>query len=278
MIKLLVDSAADYPVEELKAKGIALCPMTVNFGQDSYIEGQNLDRDTFYQLLTEGTHFPKTSQPSPQAFLEIFERVKADGDEMICVLISSVLSGTVQSAKIAKEMVDYDGIYIVDSHSATCCIKVLVDNALQLVEEGLSAKKIVERLEALRSRIKVIAMVDTLEYLAKGGRLSKAAAAVGELAKIKPVITLADDGSIEVIGKCLGKIKAMNFMLKRLEKVEMDAQFPVYTVYTYGVDNLEKFESKFALQGIHSEASLQIGATIGTHVGPGVFGVIYVEK
>lgn len=278
MIKLLVDSAADYPFEELKTKGIELCPMSITIGEESYIEGVNLERDQFYEVLVEGRYIPKTSQPAPQKFVEIFERIKADGDELICVLLASTLSGTYQSACIAKEMVEYDGIYLVDSQLATCCIKVVVDEALKWCDQGLSAQAIVERIEALKHRVKVLAMVDTLEYLARGGRLSKTAAAVGEIAKIKPVVTLAEDGNIEVVGKCLGKIKAMNFILKQLEKMDIDSSLPMYAAYSYGTADLEKFEGKLLENHYQLKNRVQVGSTIGTHTGPGVFGVIFVTK
>lgn len=278
MIKFLVDSAADYPSDELSQKGIALCPMSISIGEESYIEGQNLQRDEFYELLETSEAFPKTSQPSPQAFAEIFEEVKKTGDELICVLISSSLSGTYQSATIAKDIVEYENIHIIDSHTATCCIKVLVDYGLKLRDEGKNAQEIVTAMEELKHKIKVVAMVDTLEYLCRGGRLSKTAATVGEIAKIKPVITLSDEGNIEVIGKCIGKIKAMNFILKHLQKTVIDTDFPIYSIYTHGIKNAEKFEGKLVEQNYRLKNRLQIGATIGTHVGGGAFGLIYVEK
>lgn len=278
MIKFLVDSAADYPSDELYQKGIALCPMSISIGEESYIEGQNLARDQFYELLETSEAFPKTSQPSPQAFAEIFEEVKKTGDELICVLISSSLSGTYQSATIAKDIVEYENIHIIDSHTATCCIKVLADYGLQLRDEGKNAQEIVTAMEELKHKIKVVAMVDTLEYLSRGGRLSKTAATVGEIAKIKPVITLSDEGNIEVIGKCIGKIKAMNFILKHLKKSVIDTDFPIYSIYTHGIENAEKFEGKLIEQNYRLKNRLQIGATIGTHVGGGAFGLIYVEK
>ena len=252
--------------------------MSISIGEESYIEGQNLQRDEFYELLETSEAFPKTSQPSPQAFAEIFEEVKKTGDELICVLISSSLSGTYQSATIAKDIVEYENIHIIDSHTATCCIKVLVDYGLKLRDEGKNAQEIVTAMEELKHKIKVVAMVDTLEYLCRGGRLSKTAATVGEIAKIKPVITLSDEGNIEVIGKCIGKIKAMNFILKHLQKTVIDTDFPIYSIYTHCIKNAEKFEGKLVEQNYRLKNRLQIGATIGTHVGGGAFGLIYVEK
>ena len=179
---------------------------------------------------------------------------------------------------IAKDIVEYENIHIIDSHTATCCIKVLADYGLKLRDEGKNAQEIVTAMEELKHKIKVVAMVDTLEYLCRGGRLSKTAATVGEIAKIKPVITLSDEGNIEVIGKCIGKIKAMNFILKHLQKTVIDTDFPIYSIYTHGIKNAEKFEGKLVEQNYRLKNRLQIGATIGTHVGGGAFGLIYVEK
>jgi len=278
MIRILVDSSSDYPLEELAQKHIEEVPITISIGEDNYIEGVNLERNDFYQLLEKSTVFPKTSQPSPQTFLDIFEDVKAKGDEIICILLSSKLSGTYQSAMLAKEMADYDQIYLIDSLSATCNIKVMADYACQLVQEGKSAQKIVEAVEELKPRVKVIAMLDTLEYLYRGGRLSKTTAAIGEFANVKPVITLTEDGEIGILGKCLGKTKAMNFMMKHIEKLAIDERFPIYSIYTYGLENTEKFENKLINAHYQPNNRLQIGPTIGAHIGQGAFGLIYVIK
>ena len=186
MIKILVDSSSDYTPEETNEKGIILVPVTITLDGRTYTDGIDLKRDEFFQLLTRSQSFPKTAQPSPQAFLTAFGEAKENGDELICILLSSSLSGTVQSALLAKSMADYEKIYIVDSLSATYNIKILADYALHLIKEGLSAPEIVDRIDRLKSHVKVVAVPDTLEYLYRGGRISRVSAAVGELANIKP--------------------------------------------------------------------------------------------
>lgn len=278
MIKILVDSSSDYSPEEIRQKGYLFVPVTISIGENSYVDGVDLERNAFFELLIHGSDFPKTAQPSPQAFLEHFQKIKRDGDEVICILLSSELSGTCQSALLAKNMVEYDGIHIVDSLSATFCIKILADHAASLIRQGLGAARIVAELERLKSRVKVVAALNTLEYLQKGGRIGKATATIGEMANIKPVITVTKEGGIGVLGKCIGKNKAISFIVKHLEELSLDTAFPVYSIFSYGTDNCEKFEEKLAEKNIPITRRLQIGATIGSHIGPEAFGLIFVEK
>ncbi len=278
MIRILVDSSTDFSMEEVKNKNLYHVPITISLNGQDYLSGEDLTSDRFYELLTAGEDFPKTSQPSPQAFAQIFEEAKEKGEEIICVLLSSALSGTCQSATIAKNMVDYDGIYIVDSLTATIMTRIIVDYGLQLINRGKSAKEIVEALETLKSKVKVAAGLDTLEYLYRGGRLNKAAATIGELANLKPVISVTEEGTVSVIGKCIGKNKALQFILKTINSKDLNPEFPLYTVYAYGSENTEKLEEKLAAEGYRISDRLQLGSTIGAHVGPGAFGIIYVEK
>lgn len=277
MIRLLVDTSSDYTVEEVKAKGMELVPLHITLGEADYRDAYDLSKDRFYELLTSNEEFPKTSQPTPQDFVDIFEDVQKSGDELICILLSSKLSGTYQSATLAKNIVEYDKIHLVDSLGATHMIRIMADHAKELANEGKSAEEIVSVLEGMKSKIKVLAVVDTLEYLCKGGRVSKTTAAIGEMAKVKPMITVAE-GEVAVIGKSLGKNKAIGSILKALAECEVDERFPIYSVSTLGEENCEAFENRLTAAGYQFKDRLQIGATIGTHVGPGVFGMIFVEK
>lgn len=278
MIRLVVDSSADFLAEELKERKIELVPLNVALAGETYQDGVTLERNQFYEILTSQEDFPKTSQPSPESFLNIFEDAKEKGDDVICVLLSSGLSGTCQSAHLAKNMAEYDNIYIVDSLSATIGIKILVEYADKLRNENVSAAEIAAKLEDVKARIRIFAGVDTLEFLCRGGRVSRASAAIGELANIKPIINVNDEGKVVVLGKCLGKNKALRFIMDKMEEAPADGNFPIYTVYTYGTENTEKLEDKLTKAGTAFTSRQQIGATIGAHVGPGAFGVIYIEK
>lgn len=279
MIRLIVDSAADYTLAELKEKNIELIPLIVTLNENTYLDNVELGRDQLYEFLTTTNGFPKTSQPSPETFYSLFAAAKEKGDSIICFTIASSLSGTYQCANIAKDMVDYDSIYIIDSCTATAGMQFLVNYANQLRHENLPVTEIVEKVEALKPRVKIIAALDTLEYLYRGGRLNKATAAIGDLANLKPVITLTEDGNISIHAKCIGKNKAISTILKYVETHEIDPDFPVFPMYTYGTENLEHLFSKalkkeFPIQ----QEFIQVGATIGSHIGPGAYGFIYVTK
>lgn len=278
MIRIIVDSSADYQAKELQAQNIELVPITVTIGERSYLDGIDLERDTFYEILKESGQFPKTSQPSPKAYLDVFLDAKEKNDDVICITVSSALSGTCQSATLAKTMADYDNIHIVDSLGATHIIRIMADYACALRAQGQSAPAIATALVALRPRIKVAAVLDTLEYLQRGGRLSKTAATIGEFASLKPMITITKEGIVGILGKSIGKNKATQSMLKFIQGDEIDTLFPIFTLYTYGTGNCIRFEERLSEEGIHPTNRLQIGPSIGAHVGPEAFGVIWVSK
>ena len=277
MIRFLVDTSSDYTVEEIKAKNMELVPLHITLGEADYRDAYDLSKDRFYELLTSNEEFPKTSQPTPQDFVDIFEEVQEKGDELICILLSSKLSGTYQSATLAKNIVEYDKIHLVDSLGATHMIRIMADHAQERANAGKTAVEIVTVLEEMKSKIKVLAVVDTLEYLCKGGRVSRTTAAIGEMAKVKPMITVAE-GEVAVIGKSLGKNKAIGNLIKALGECKVDERFPIYSVSTLGEENCKVFEARLKAEGYDFKERLQIGATIGTHVGPGVFGMIFVQK
>ena len=164
-IKILTDSSAEFTQEELKEMNIHCVPITIIFGDHAFLDGTELSKELFYHKLLEKKEFPKTSQPSPEAFLRCFNEAKATGDSVVTILLSSALSGTVQSAHIAREMCEYDKINIVDSLSATGGIRILVEEAVRLRDQGASAREITESIEVLRHRICIFAGLDPLEYL-----------------------------------------------------------------------------------------------------------------
>lgn len=276
MIKLLVDSSSDCRKEDNIFD--LYVPIAVNIDGKEYFDGVDIDCDMFYKLLLDTKTFPHTSQPSTQAFAEIFNEAKKNGDELICLLVSSELSGTCQSAAIAKSMVDYDKIHIIDTKGVTHMISLLARYVRKLIDEGLSASEIIEKCEYTKSRIRVIAGVDTLEYLRRGGRLSNASAIVGTIANLKPIVTVTTEGKVESVGKCLGRPKAMQYIIDKVNACRIDSRFPVYSLYTYGEENCGLLEEKLTAEGYSIEKRLQIGSTIGTHVGPGVYGVLFVEE
>ncbi len=273
MIKIMVDSSSDCKAEDNIYD--IFVPITINIGGEEFKDGVDINADKFYDILTNGNDFPRTSQPSPQEFLEIFETAKQNKDTIIYFALSSALSGTYQGALIAKEMADYDNIFIIDTKTASHMIGVLARYAKQLIEKGVSAEEIVNKCEELKSKVKVLAGLDTLEYLKKGGRLSSTSAMIGTLANIKPIITVNQNGQVDTIGKALGVGKAIQYITEKLSSVEIDQNFPIYLLYTKGKENSLKLAQKLNLD---IKDTLQVGATIGAHVGPEIYGILYVIK
>lgn len=279
-IRIITDSAADLEPEEFTQYSLELVPLTITVDQRIYTADTKFNKQDFFRLLEASNIFPTTSQPSPADFETIFEDAREKGDEIIYVSLSSALSGTFQCASVVKAMGEYDNVYLVDSLSATLGQKLLVLHGAWLRDRGFPAAEIAARLTNLRSRIRIYAGLDTLEYLQKGGRLSKAAAGIGALARIKPVITVNPQGGVAVAGKCLGKSKAMSQIASLLEANPPDTRFPVYGVYSSNRDNLDDLRKKIAKTGteIADDMCFSIGPVIGTHIGPGGYGVVYMAK
>ena len=278
MIRILLDSSADFSAQEVKERNLELVPINILLNGKNYLDGVDITKDEFYTLLTENEEFPKTAQPSPQDYVDIFEDAKEKGDSVVYLSLSSALSGTFQSATLAKSMVEYDDIYLVDTLSATRAIRLMAEYACKLRDEGNDAATIAAELEDFKSRVVILAALDTLEYLYKGGRLNKATAAVGELANLKPIITVTEEGKIGVPGKALGRNKALSTLTKMITEKEIDTTFPIYSLYAVGEENTEKLEIKLGQAGVRVTKRLQIGPTIGCHIGPGAYGVVFVTK
>ena len=276
MIKIAVDSNAECkqgdPIID------SLVPIAVSVGDKDFLGGVNLECDEFYQMLINGKDFPSTSQPSPQYFTDLFEETQRNGDDLILITVSSGLSGTYQSACIAKGLVGYDRIFIIDSLTGTHPMWILTKAAYDMRDAGKTTDEIVDALEELKGRVKVIAAVDTLEFLHRSGRLSKTAATLGSMASLKPILTITEEGGVAPIGKALGKGKAVQFVMNQLKNTELDENYPVYSLYTYGTENCEALEAQMKEAGYNPEERRQIGPSIGAHVGPGAYGVVYVTK
>ena len=275
MVKIMLDSSSD-------GKNLHPCdyyvPLTVEVGGRSYKDGIDLRTQKFYRLLTSCEEFPKTSQPSPEDYVEAFTEVKEKGDELIVLSLSSGLSGTYQSANIAKAMVEYGGIHIVDTRTVTHLIGILARYADRLRNEGFSAAEIVEKLQDVRDRQVLFAGLQTLEYLHKGGRLSKSSAAVGTIANIKPIVALSEEGKVESVAKAIGVKRAISTIIKQVQDFEVDTDFPVWSLYTVEEENCEALEAALQAAGITVTGRMQVGPTIGAHVGPGIYGIAFVRK
>lgn len=276
MVRILTDSTADLTHEDAAALGVTVVPLTLNFGDEHYLDGVDLTPEEFFERLESAEKLPTTSQPTPESFLTAFEAARDAGDELVCVLLSSTLSGTYQSAAIAREEADYDGIYLVDSKNVTLAAQLLVRRAVDLARSGMSAAEIAEDLEKARERVHLFALVDTLKYLHKGGRLSGAAAIAGGLLGIKPVIGIID-GKLALTDKARGLPGAYVAIFKQIGKVGgIDERYPVMVGYTGRRSSVEPF-MRYVTQNLHMQKPLLriIGSVVGTHAGPGACGVAF---
>ncbi len=280
MIRIVTGSSADFEPHELKALDVTCIPLSVIFGEKEYKENVNINKDEFYKMLQQNPDSPKTSQPTTAEFLDLFEKFKENGDETVCIFISSKLSGTCQGAVLAKSMCEYENCYIVDSLSATVGENMLVREAVKLRDLGFSAREIYEKLEELKENIKVYACLDTLEYLRRGGRISGASAAVGTVAHIKPIVHVCNKGVVETYAKAVGRRKGIGTLVKTLVDNPHNPDYPVYLVYSYDKENVLLLKDALEKEGfsIPDENIVNIGAVIGTHVGPSAFGFAYIAK
>ena len=274
-IRIVVDSSADL-IPQVRER-VVVVPLTIHFGDEEYVDGVDITGEEFYEKLVSSDVIPSTSQASPYAFAAAFGQAVADGDEVVAILVSSGLSGTYQSAVIAAE--DYPGkVYVVDTRNIALGAAILTEYALRLVDEDCSATQIVSMLEKARERVRLMAVVDTLEYLHRGGRLSKTAAIAGGILSIKPIIGIVD-GQIKVLAKGRGNKQANQLMNQEVLKAGMDPQMPCLLGYT-GTDDglLRKYRQESAeLWNEDVPVSLVCGV-VGTHAGPGAVAIAFFAK
>lgn len=280
MVKIITDSAADFEPRELEKMGITCIPLVVMFGEEEYRENVNLTKEEFYKLLVASETLPKTAQASPQILLDMFEEAKKNGDDAIYICLSSALSGTYQSALMTKSLADSDHCYVVDSLNGTGGQRMIVEYAVKLREEGKSAAEIVEKISALRSRVTLYACMDTLENLYRGGRISQSAYTLGTMVQIKPIIQVNTQGQVIVPAKVMGMKKGADYLCKQVGKIQPDPDFPFYVMYTDNRQNGENLSRRFRDMGyeIPDERIIQVGAAIGTHIGPNAIGYVYIAK
>lgn len=275
-VRIVIDSTTDL-LPEVREK-LTVVPLTVHFGEQEYVDGVTISHKKFYEMLVESDVLPTTSQPAPDAFAEVYRQAQAAGEQVVVITISSKLSGTCQSAMIAAE--DFPGmVWVVDSQTVAIGTGILAQLALRLNEQGMTAADIAARLECEREKVHVIALLDTLEYLKKGGRISKTVAFAGGLLSIKPVITIRD-GEVAILGKARGSKQGNNLLVAEIQKAGgVDFNKPLMLGYTGLSDALlEKYvmDSGELWDG-HGDClqSTVIGSVIGTHAGPGAIAAAF---
>ena len=278
-IRIIVDSSADIEEDYARDHGIQIIPMTITFGNEEFAEGVDITRTEFFQRLVETDELPRTSQIPPMVFQDIFQEIVTAGDTAVVITLSSHISGTYQSVCIAAAPFK-ESVFVVDSENATIGERLLAERAWALREEGLSAADIAYCLDQEKKDIRLVASLDTLEYLHRGGRISGAAAAIGGLLSIKPVVGVVD-GDVVVLGKARGSKASRNMVFEEIEKAGgVDLTRPIWVAYSglsdktarkYIADSLAIATEKGLISSpdeIEMPLTL-VGAVIGTHVGPG---------
>lgn len=276
MVRIITDSGCDLTREEANRLGVQVIPITVTFGEEEYQDGVTLTTTQFYEKLVQSKELPHTSQIPPYTYGEVFEECVGAGDTAVCLSLSSKLSGSYQNAAATAE--DFEGVYAVDTMNVCIGQQILVRLAARLRDEGMDAAGIAARLVEVRGRVRVLALLDTLEYLKKGGRISPTVAFAGEVLGIKPVVSVTD-GEVALVGKARGSKNGNNLLRKLIEETgQIDFSMPCVLGYTglsdellrrYMEDNADLFEG-------HTDIPIAIiGATVGTHIGPGCVGAAY---
>lgn len=278
-IRLIVDSASDLSEKEAKELGVGLVSLTVKFGDELYHDGRDITKDEFYKLIGERDDFPQTGTPSPEAFKIAFDKIKESGDKAICITLTSDTSATYQSAMLAREGYE-DIIHIIDSKTASLGERAFLEFALRKIEEGLEYEELIKLLEEKRDDAHIFAYVDTLEYVQKGGRVSKLAGMIGGILKIKPILGVTKEGKIEIFEKARGMKAGLQKLDKLLEENGGYRAKKLFISYSgTNTENMDKFleiyKDKIDFDKLDKS---QLGITIGAHAGPGTVCVAFVKE
>lgn len=278
MVKILTDSSCDLSPARCEEIGVEMLPITVNFGDQSYRAHIDISNDEFYEKLAAASELPKTAQITPAFFQSKFKEYQDAGDEVVCLFISSQMSGTLQSAKLAVNLLGADKIYLPDTLNVTFALGLLVEEAAKMRDRGLSAAEIAQKVEGLVPRVRLWALIDDLKYLKMGGRLSATSALVASILGICPIITL-ENGLVEVVGKARGKKAAFKFIQNLVEKEPISSDFSVSVGHSAVPKTRDDFLEFMSAELKKREVNkMDIGSIVGTHTGPGACGLAYIRK
>lgn len=275
-VRIITDSTCDLDYETQQKLNVEVVPLSVIFEDGVYRDGVEISKEMFYEKQAAAKVLPKTAQVNPAEFCEVFERDRED--DIVGIFLSSKLSGTFQSACIAREMVEGANIHLVDSLNVTVGLGLLVRIAAAMREEGRSAGEIVREIERLKRRVRMVAFVGTLKYLKMGGRIPASTAVLGTMLGICPVVSV-ENGKVESIGKVKGKQKVMEFTNSFVNHHLIDYRYPVVFGHAHAIDTVAVYREK-CCRTFHIENSCldELGAALGTHSGPGCYGMVYIER
>ena len=276
-VQIITDSTCDLTLEEARNLNVHMIHMRVVFEDAVYTDGVDIDKAQFYEKQAESKTLPKTTQVNPQEYCDAFQPLLDTGDEVVAVIMSSKLSGTYQSACIAKELVDGgERLHIVDSLNVTIGEGLLVREAVRLRDAGKSAAEIAAELEQLRHRVRFVAFIGTMKYLKMGGRISSTTAVVGTMLNISPVVAIVD-GEVKSVGQVRGKQKILSYTLDFAKEYPVDTRHGVMFGHSRCLETMEPYRDKVVQAlGIQDYAWDELGAVIGVHAGPGCYGMAYI--
>mgnify|MGYP000641181378 FL=1 len=280
MIRILTDSASDILPAEAEQLGVTVIPLNVTLEDGTVLrDGVDMTPSAYYEILAGCRKLPTTSQPSPELFENFFLEAAAAGDEVIGIFLSHALSGTYQCAKLAADMANVDNVLFVDSGHVCLSEALLVRLAVQLRDSGKTVGQIAAILEHAKEHLHLVAAIDDLKYLRKGGRLPAAVAVAGGMLGIKPLITI-QDGKVAMAGKARGLPGAYVALFKKVEEMGgISSDFPALAGYTVSPREVTPIQT-YLRDNLQQEDLLvrQIGCVIGTHAGPGAFGLAFFDK
>ncbi|HJF64581.1 MAG TPA: DegV family protein [Slackia equolifaciens] len=277
---IVTDTASDILESEARELDVRLAAFDISFGEEHCSRNTPQDLARFYNLLTTSEVFPKTSQPSPESYLEYIHEGQKRGEDVLIIALTSTISGSVESARLAAKLSGYDRVAVVDSRQAIVSERMVVEYACHLRNEGKTLEETVAAIKDFSERIQISGILDTLTYLQKGGRIPASLARIGNLLKIKPLVAV-EDGVLMSPTAARGTNAAKKAIWKRLDPEHLDTSWPIYFVYADRRDLAEKFAAetieKFELDPQNTRIC-QISGTVGAHLGPGCFGYAFLTK
>ncbi len=281
---IVTDTASDILESEAARLDVRLAPFDISFGDEHCSRNTPDDLNRFYKLLTTRDEFPKTSQPTPESWLAAFQEAKDKGEDALAIALTSTISGSVESARLAAKLCDYDRISVIDSKQAIVSQRILVEYACRLRDEGKTLEEVTDAVTRFSERIQICGILDTLTYLQKGGRIPAPLAKVGNLLSIKPIVAV-EDGVLTAPAMARGIKAAKRAVWKLLTSAPLDSDWPLYFVYADRRDLAESFRDETLEKygdslGFSAESTriCQISGTVGAHLGPGCFGFAYVQR
>lgn len=274
-IKIITDSTCDLSREVVEKYDIEVIPLLVNFGEESYLDGPEMNFEGLIKKIEDTGLFPTTAQVIPQRFFEIYKKYLDEGFKIISIHLSSKMSGTYQSACIAKNMLETDDIFVIDSMNVTTGLGTLVIYASRMLEKVMEIEEIVKELENAKPHIKSMLLFNSLDHLVKGGRLSKTAGFIGNMLGIKPMLCVKD-GEMEVVDKVRGSKKALKNIVEYLEELDVKEENPIILLNAKGED-IDILREKLKEKNVEI-LECEVGCVVGTHSGPNACGIFFIEK